>query len=254
MYEGKHLLTYYKTMKTKILELWNYIINTWKRFDKETFAYDERIKDSRDLNISELAWSWEFENMPRKFEVQDWKFQNQDVDGYKMSCTAMDVTNCINNSHFIKKRPERYSWFDLFDIAVDLDLASRTNGAYTIHLIKLAKALGYIVKYYQCDTNMDSKLAIYKGLCVATGSNKIDWRKCRDWLVTEISTWPWHSFCKVWWDDDKIVGEYTGAFKCENSYWDKYQDKWCFWLPYALCPDILHNTRKAIYTKSTTAK
>ena len=240
-------------MKTKILELWNYIINTWKRFDKETFAYDERIKDSRDLNISELAWSWEFENMPRKFEVQDWKFQNQDVDGYKMSCTAMDVTNCINNSHFIKKRPERYSWFDLFDIAVDLDLASRTNGAYTIHLIKLSKALGYIVKYYQCDTVNEIKLAIYKGLNVATGSNKINWNDClHDGLVKNVSTGSWHAFPIVWWDDNKKIWNYVWALKCENSYGSSYQDKWYFWIPYDIAIAVLHNTKKACLTKATT--
>lgn len=240
-------------MKTAILTYLNYFINTWKHLDKETFAYDERIKDSRDLHISELAGNWEFEDMPAQFEVQDGEFQNQFVEGYKMSCTGMSATNAVNNSHSIKHIPDRYSGFELFDIAVDLDLASRVKWAYTIHLIKLAKALKYIIRYYQCNTVQEIKLAIYKGLNVCSGSNKINWQECKyDGLVKRKSTGSGHAFCIVGWDDEKIIWNYIWALKCENSYGKDYMDKWCFRIPYDIAIDVLHNTKKALLTKKTT--
>ena len=242
-------------MNTILLNICNYVINTWRRRDKETFALDERVKDTRDLHISELAGNGEFEDMPSKFRVQDWVFQNQFVDGYKMSCTAMSATSAINNSHSIKKRAERYDWFGLFDTAVDLDLASRTKWAYTIHLIKLTKALWYILRYYQVDTVIDIKLALYKWLNVCTGSNKIDWNDCRiDWLVKGISKWSGHAFPIVWWDDEKAIWNYQWCFRCENSYWKDYMDEWGFWIPYDIAIQVLHNTKKALLTKKTTQK
>lgn len=216
-----------------------------KYFNPNTSAFDEVLEDSRDWAWWDILLShlW----LPTKFIINDDRFVNQHIEWYEMSCTAQGTCNAINNSLYIKADKTTYrNWFNLFDLAVSKWLASRKNWAYVIDLIKLSKDEWLSVWYYTAYTLLEIKNAIYTTNCVVTWSSKINWDECRDWLVKSIWVWYWHCFEISGWDNNKQIGKYIWALYCRNSYWNKAQDKWWFWIPYYLYNDILFNTRKAI--------
>lgn len=74
------------------------------------------------------------------------------------------------------------------------------------------------------------KQAIDLGMFVSTGSNNCDWTKTKQtktYTVRADGKIVWHAWCIVDYDDTKQ------AFKCKNSRWPLWGDKWYFWLPYS---------------------
>lgn len=210
-------------------------------------AYDEQKKDERDWVFGSENLI-DFDKLPSKFILEDRRYQNQNEKWYTVSCTAQATTSAINNSLYVKAEKELcYDWRDLWDEMVDRKLIL-PSGAYIIDAIKLSRELNMSAWYYQVTNLLDIMNAIYKWDAIVTGSNKIKWADIReDWLVREVSAWSGHAFTIVGWDKDKKIGKYTWAIRCENSYWEDYQDFGGFWIPFELFDEILFPlTRKAI--------
>lgn len=102
-----------KTIRDVINWLYNCLTNS--------AVYDVVVADGRDLQYKDKAgYADSAAARPSKFSVVDDEFVNQNVDGYKMSCTAQSVCNAINNSGKIWHINNTYSGFKLFDKAVVL--------------------------------------------------------------------------------------------------------------------------------------
>lgn len=241
----------YKHFILMVREIVNFVYNIKQRyFHPKTFVYDELVRDPRnDKYADEMAGnSTDYSNMPTEFICKALEYPNQNVKGYKYSCTAQGTAQAVNAGNRLWNRWEPMrSGFDLFDLMVDLWLASRTAGAYGIDAVKTSQKEKHFYKYYQIDNLKELKSAIYSGAMVTLGSKKIDWSDCRDGLVKSIGSSYWHFFYGLGYDDDKKIGTYVGWIWCANSYWPDYQDNWGFWIPYTLINQgILFNTRCAI--------
>lgn len=199
-------------------------------------AFDELIEDSRDYELLGNAID---PNMPKKFIFEPRKFVNQNVDWYKMSCTAQATCEASNTIRKIKADKTNNSWFTHWDYMVEQGLWWRQRWAYLIDAIKSAKDRWILDMYYRVRSIEQMKDVIYSySTLIVTWSSKINRTRLKqtNYIVDKVDSWYWHAFYVLWFDDEKEL------IVCANSYWDKYWDKGKFYIPYNLFFDLVFNS------------
>ena len=123
------------------------------------------------------------------------------------------------------------------------------RGAFIVDWVKMKKEKWEIDSYYQVNTQLDIMTALHRYTNpIATGSNKISWIDVTlEWNVLEAKkNSPWHAFCIIGWDKNRIIGDYKWGWYCKNSWWKDRRLDWWFWIPFDISNKILFNTKKAL--------
>lgn len=219
-----------------------YINKAYNYFKKGHTALDEAVTSGTDYKM----WAITASIVPDiDFEFDCDCIPDQNVTGYKRSCTAQGTTTASNIIRKAKSDDTRNSGFELRDIMVDLWLWAEWEWAYIINAIKKAKELWIIDWYYKVSWKYEIEKAIYENTdLIVSWSNKIDYSKLAEtwYIVEEVSNWLGHCICIPWFKKDSD----RDLYRVMNSYWEDYWIEWGFYIPYDLIEDILFNSTYAV--------
>lgn len=221
----------------------------------ETFAYDEEVKDIRDIEFEELA-GWSID-LPKRVLLSDWQIVNQKA---TLLCVAFGTTNWVNESlnfYWYKpdKEPNILAWY----IRKYLDPLIDKRWTYIVNWPKWARKLGWIEWYSQINTLDWIKQSIFLWLPIATWTNKLSWSKTRKNAVAVIWKGGGHFVSIVWYDDemereDWFWKKYKWFLIVENTWWEKWWEKWRYYIPYKIAFDVLFNTKKNLIPNKEKAR
>ena len=229
-------------MISGLYKIANKTLNVLSILNQNDYAYDEIIADNRDY-----SW-WEamlFADLPKKFILNDNRFQNQWT---SYDCVAYSATNAINTELWYKADKKTICKWKLLADYMRSIWTMWPRWAFVVDWVKASLSLGYIDSYYTVNSLEEILTAIYRYTNpVCTWTSRINWSEInKDWLVRKASSWWAHAINIIWWDKNKQIDSYIWAICLENSYWNDYQDKWHLWIPFSLINKILFWTRKAV--------
>lgn len=242
---GPSIYHYFKVWIMKQLTKLDKKINT--EYDEYLNTAIDTAADPRDIWFNELAGDLELE-LPSSILLTDWSILNQ---GATSHCVAFGTTNGVNEGRNIlgfssDKKPNVLVNY----IKENLDPKISERGTYIVNGPKGAKALGWIEGYSQVNTLEEIKKSIFLGMPIATGTNKLSWRRTKlGWQVAIKWVGGGHFISLVWYDDNLTRADadgkaYTGFLIAENTWGETWGDKGRYYIPYDIALEILFNTKK----------
>lgn len=225
--------------------------NFYEKMDTLDTCMDTNIADERDIQFNELAGNIsvklpEYVKMDNNVVLNQWA---------TLLCVAFWTTEWVNESRVTlgfkwDKNPNTLAWYIRTHLDPDID----KRGTYIEYWPKWARKLTWIEIYNQVNTIEEIKKALYFGMTIATGTNKISWAATRknNYIATP-GTWGWHFINIVWyntsaektiiWSDGR---EYKDYFIVENTWGKKWGDNGCYYIPFEYALDVIFRTKKAM--------